>query len=632
LAEEELRTRADAASLSADLEPTARVPDPDDLDDAPEAEVEQIEQSVLDQATAARTLAELRSKIGILQRLEEQALAVRRSGRDAKWRELDSILDRPEMKDANGARRKLIVFTEPRGTLEYLANKIRDRLGRPETVAIIHGGIGRDDRRKVQEAFLQDPRVLVLVANDAAGEGVNLQRAHLMVNYDLPWNPNRLEQRFGRIHRIGQTEVCHLWNLVASDTREGEVYARLLEKLDNARKALGGRVYDVLGQLFQGQALRELLVEAIRYGDQPEVRARLHEVVDNAVDQQRVRELLAERALIRSSLSRATVEEIRRDMERAAARRLQPHFISGFFLAAFQRLGGRISRREPGRWEISHVPQIIRRRDRQIGRGDPVLDRYERICFDRAFAPGPPVAKFICPGHPLLDSVVDLIAEQFSGVLHQGATLIDEKDDGRDPRALAYIEHAVTDGRKGRSGAPLVTSQRPQFVEMTANGRAADAGPAPYLDYRPSTVEERVTLGESVLQAPWLVNGLDRLAETYAVTDLVPEHITEVRRRRLVEIEREEAQVEARLRREIIHWDAQAARLRLQEAAGQRTRLPATVAEARANDLEARLKARRSKGDRDNMRPRDDTGPTLHHHAIYQEYASPSHIDPPSAS
>ena len=136
-----------------------------------------------------------------------------------------------------------------------------------------------------QETFRHDPDVKVLLATDAAGEGINLQRAHLMVNYDLPWNPNRLEQRFGRIHRIGQTEVCHLWNLVASETREGEVYRTLLEKLDDARKALGGQVFDVLGKLqFEGKPLRELLIEAIRYGEQPEVRARLTRAMSNALD------------------------------------------------------------------------------------------------------------------------------------------------------------------------------------------------------------------------------------------------------------------------------------------------------------------------------------------------------------
>ena len=127
--------------------------------------------------------------------------------------------------------------------------------------------MGAEDRRKIIRRFMQDKDLVVLVANDAAGEGVNLQRGHLMVNYDLPWNPNKIEQRFGRIHRIGQTEVCHLWNMVAKDTREGEVYARLLEKLDNARAALQGQVFDVLGDLFDEKPLKDLLWEAIQYGE-----------------------------------------------------------------------------------------------------------------------------------------------------------------------------------------------------------------------------------------------------------------------------------------------------------------------------------------------------------------------------
>src|SRR5207248_8853028 len=154
--------------------------------------------------------------------------------------------------------------------------RISSLLGRPEAVVMIHGGMGREERRKAQDAFMQDKGVQILVATDAAGEGLNLQRAHLMVNYDLPWNPNRLEQRFGRIHRIGQTEVCHLYNLVAIETREGDVYRTLLEKLEQARTALGGEVFDVLGKLqFEGRSLRDLLIEAIRYGEKPEVRARL---------------------------------------------------------------------------------------------------------------------------------------------------------------------------------------------------------------------------------------------------------------------------------------------------------------------------------------------------------------------
>src|SRR5262249_47647449 len=173
--------------------------------------------------------------------------------------------------------------------------------------------------------FKHDKEVEILVATDAAGEGINLQRAHLMVNYDLPWNPNRLEQRFGRIHRIGQTEVCHLWNLVAAETREGEVYRRLLEKLDEERTALGGQVFDVLGRVaFENRPLRELLIEAVRYGDRPEVRARLTQVVERSLDREHLQQLLEERALACASLDPLRVQSIREEMERAAARRLQP--------------------------------------------------------------------------------------------------------------------------------------------------------------------------------------------------------------------------------------------------------------------------------------------------------------------
>jgi len=138
--------------------------------------------------------------------------------------------DDPVMRRSDGSRRKLIVFTEHRDTLRHLEQRIAQLLGTPAAIVTIHGGVGRDARREAQERFRNDPQVLVLLATDAASEGVNLQVANLMINYDLPWNPNRLEQRFGRIHRIGQTEVCHLWNLVAEQTREGAVYHRLLEK------------------------------------------------------------------------------------------------------------------------------------------------------------------------------------------------------------------------------------------------------------------------------------------------------------------------------------------------------------------------------------------------------------------
>ena len=312
--------------------------DVEDLDEAPENEIEAAEQEVLDQATAARSIAELKAEIETLKALEVLALEVRRSGTDTKWRELASLLGEiftvgglvsriaePDAPYGAGEipqpmpspRQKLVIFTEHRDTLGYLHDRITSLLGREESVVTIHGGVGREDRLKAQEAFRHDPQVQVLLATDAAGEGINLQRAHLMVNYDLPWNPNRLEQRFGRIHRIGQTEVCHLWNLVADETREGDVYRKLLEKLEQARQSLGGQVFDVLGKLhFEGRPLRELMVEAIRYGEQPEVRARLETAVDHALDRGRLQDLLEERALAHDAMDASRVQRIREDMVR----------------------------------------------------------------------------------------------------------------------------------------------------------------------------------------------------------------------------------------------------------------------------------------------------------------------------
>ncbi|MBZ0159584.1 MAG: DEAD/DEAH box helicase, partial [bacterium] len=412
-----------AANIAAGA-PELDAEDVEDLEDAPDNEVESAEEEILDQATAARTIAELKAEIGTLKRLEGLALALRRSGEDRKWCELATLLGTVFATGAVTDRvaespvpygsgliplptpsphQKLVLFTEHRDTLKYLEDRVSTLLGRREAIVTIHGAMGREDRMKAQEAFKHDPDVQVLLATDAAGEGINLQRAHLMVNYDLPWNPNRIEQRFGRIHRIGQTEVCHLWNLVAEETREGDVYRTLLEKLEQARQTLGGQVFDVLGKLqFEGKPLRELLIEAIRYGERPEVRARLTQVVANAFDKIQLQDLLEERALAHDSMDASRVFRVREEMERAEARRLQPHYIESFFLEAFRRLGGSVKQRETRRYEVTHVPAPVRNRDRLIGVGEPVLPRYERIAFEKNLvAPqGQPLAAFLCPGHP----------------------------------------------------------------------------------------------------------------------------------------------------------------------------------------------------------------------------------------
>jgi SNF2 family DNA or RNA helicase len=615
---EVLQRGGQAASILAASLPMLDSEDVEDLEEAPENEVEAAEEEILDQATAARSIAELRIEIETLKQLESQALAVRRSGTDTKWLELASLLGaiftpegmanqvtEPDAPYGAGSipphkpspHQKLVIFTEHRDTLNYLEQRITTLLGRAGAVVIIHGGIGREERLKVQESFRHDPEVQVLLATDAAGEGINLQRAHLMVNYDLPWNPNRLEQRFGRIHRIGQTEVCHLWNLVADDTREGDVYRKLLEKLEQARQALGGQVFDVLGKLqFEGKSLRDLLIEAIRHGEKPEVKAFLTTVLDTALDRDHLRELLEERVLAHDAMDASKVQRVREDMERADARRLQPHYIESFFREAFTQLGGIAKQREPRRYEVTHVPAPVRNRDRLIGVGEPVLPRYERIAFEKTLVSpqGQPLAAFVCPGHPLLDSVIDVTLERHRDLLKRGSVLVDERDSGTRPRVLFYLEHSIQDASLTRQGERRIVSKRMLYVELDADGVMRHVQYAPYLDYRP--LAERDPGVEVILDRPecvWISRDLEQKAQGHAVAHVVPGHLEEVRSRKLALINKTEAAVKERLTKEITYWDHRAEQLKLQEQAGRpNAKLNSNEARKRADILQGRLQKR----------------------------------------
>lgn len=572
----------------------------DDLDDAPDEEVEALEAEVMDSATAAQTIAELEMEITTLRRLEKMAAEVRRHGKDKKWEELSSLMLYNSEMVAEQGRHKLVIFTEHRDTLNYLADRIRTLFGNSDMLVAIHGGLRRAERKAAEDQFKNNPDVTILIATDAAGEGINLQRAHLMVNYDLPWNPNRLEQRFGRIHRIGQTEVCHLWNLVAGETREGAVYQRLLKKLETERSALKGQVFDVLGKLFEEAPLRSLLIEAIRYGDLPEVRARLEQAIDNAVDQERVRDLLERRSLAQQVMDVSEIMRIREDMERAAARRLQPHYIKSFFMQAFETLGGSIYEREPGRFNISRVPAVIRDRAQEIGVGHPVSNKYERVCFEKSLinvADKPPAA-FICPGHPLLDAVISLSLERNRDVLTQGAVLIDPTDPGKEPRVLFYLEQNIQDATPLRDGGRRIISREVHFVEIDAKGETHAAGSAPYLDYRPATAEELEAL-QPHLQTDWVATGgLEAAVTGYAIRDLIPTHLNRVRERREELIAKTLAAVQERLTKEINYWDRRARELKELEQAGRpNAKINSAKAQARADELHERLRRRKEELD-----------------------------------
>jgi hypothetical protein len=596
---EELQLKARADVLRENLGEYAvkrQIDVPENLDDASDElsadEYEILADQVVDQATAAETIPELQAEIIILRELEDQAAKVVQSRSDRKWEEFSRLLqDEPEMLTPEGRRRKLIVFTEHRDTLNYLLLRIRDTLGKEEAVVTIHGGTNRDERRKIQEAFRNDPDVLVLVATDAAGEGVNLQNANLMVNYDLPWNPNRMEQRFGRIHRIGQREVCHLWNLVAAQTREGEVFKRLLEKLDIEREALGGRVFNVLGEAFEDVSLKQLLIDAIRYGEQPETRARMEQVIDKALDTQHLKDLMSRNALVENHMSLDDLYAIREEMDKAEARKLQPHFISAFFREAFRVVGGELRDRESGRYEVRHVPADVLERDRVIGQTrTPVLKKYERICFEREQRAiyGKPTADLVHPNHPLMAAVTDLVLSSHRSLLKRGTVLVDPHDDSTTPKMLFVLDHSV---REGSGDVPKDVSRRLQFVEMTPDGQATPAPFARHLDLVPITPEQAKQV-QDVLRADWVTNHVEARAMAYAVEHLVPEHTLEVSGRRQRQADKQMAAVRDRLIKEIQYWADRAIKLDMDVRAGKQPKLQPDNARRRAEELSARLKHR----------------------------------------
>lgn len=562
---------------------------------------ENFEEAVVDQATAAQTIQELEAEIIILEGLEEQARQVVHSGQDRKWEELSKLLQNtPEMFDENGKQRKLIIFTEHRDTLNYLCSKIKNLIGdagNDDAVVLIHGGVKREERRKVQEMFRNDPSVRVLIATDAAGEGVNLQNANLMVNYDLPWNPNRLEQRFGRIHRIGQTEICHLWNMVAAETREGDVFQRLFEKLEIERAALGGRVFDILGEVFEDRSLKDLLIEAIRYGADPAKRAELHRKVEGALDTAHLEAIIKRNALCEEVMDERRLFAVKEEMEKAEARKLQPYFIRSFFSQAFQQLGGELRPRESGRYEITHVPANIRERDRQLaGRErrnlDPVLRKYERVCFEKSYVRlagrvGSPMASLIHPGHPLMQSVTDIVMELHRNKLKQGSVLVDTGDMGITPKVMFIIDHSVKEG----SNPDAHVSRRMQFVEIDPQGAAINAGWAPHLDLEPLEKND-IPLIEDILNANWITQNLEQQALSHASTHLVPEHFDEVRLRREKQVDKTLTAVHERLVKEINYWSDRYMKLQDDIAAGKDVRLTLENVRRTIDELTARRESR----------------------------------------
>lgn len=413
--------------------------DEDFLEDLPEEERWKQEE-LLEKLTAAETLEELNEEIQKLDELITLAKDVEKKEVEVKLQQLRGVMESEKIKKG---KEKLLIFTESRDTMEYLLEKIK-KWG--YTTTFIHGGMNLDKRIQAEHNFNEE--VQIMVATEAAGEGINLQRAcWLMVNYDIPWNPNRLEQRMGRIHRYGQQNEVHIHNLVASDTREGKILVKIFDKLDKIREQLGSdRIFDVIGEVLPGKSFKDLIEDAIAN------RRTMEEILrdfDRIPDEELIRKV--KEATLESLASRhIDLSKIMEESRLAKENRLVPEYIEKFFRNAADELQLKVGQRKDGYYKVDSVPFEIRNVSTEFkNRFGEVFREYRKLSFDKDKAYRGE-AEFIAPGHPLLETVIENILSESSEHLAKGAVFVDPS--ARFEGLIWFLEIEIRDGNHGIAG------------------------------------------------------------------------------------------------------------------------------------------------------------------------------------
>jgi superfamily II DNA or RNA helicase len=479
--------------------------DEDVLEDYSEMDRWREEDELLEKLTSAETLEELDEEIHRLDELVELAKEAEKKEVETKLTELRKMMDILQLKDKE---EKLLVFTESKDTLEYLVEKLRTW---GYSVNYIHGGMNLDKRIEAESEFRN--RTQVMVATEAAGEGINLQFCWLMVNYDIPWNPNRLEQRMGRIHRYGQQNEVYIYNLVAVDTREGRILDRLFEKLERMREHLGSdRIFDVIGDAFPGRSLKDLIVEAIsNKRTLEEILEDFDRIPDQAVIQ-KVKEATMESLATRHIDLRAILGETRRAKEN----RLVPEYIEQFFKRAADRLNVTIEHRKDGFLRLTSVPFEFRNQSVEFrNKYGEVFKEYNKFSFDkeRSFREQ---AEFVAPGHPLMEAVVAKVLEQFESDTQRGALFHDAA--GNMEGLLWFLESEVKDG-KGQ-----IAGRRIFALFQNRDGEILPVSPAILWDLKPA---------DSGTHSPsFPVNAQQDKVTIYAVENIVSNYLQELKSRR----------------------------------------------------------------------------------------------------
>ncbi len=423
------------------------------LDDLEESERWRREEELLEKLSSAETLDELKEEIEKLGELIVLARETEKKEIETKLTQLKKVIDSEHLRES---KTKLLIFTESRDTLEYLVEKIK-KWG--FSVTCIHGRMNLDNRIKAEAMFRNEAQIMV--ATEAAGEGINLQFCWLMVNYDIPWNPNRLEQRMGRVHRYGQQHEVHIYNLVAVDTKEGRILERLFAKLQLMKEQLGDRVFDVIGDVLPGKSLKDLILDAIANKRTMEDILKDFERVPDEEMIQRVKEASMEALATKHiDLSRILGEE-----RIAKENRLIPEYIEEFFRKAAEWLGIKMTEVEEKIWKINTVPFEIRNQPYDFKLKFGMVNRsYANVSFDKTVAFKQSV-EFVAMGHPLMEAVIETIFTRFEDDVEQGATFIDP--DGRMDGLLWFLETEIRDGAGKIAGRRLFTVYQKTSGEMT---------------------------------------------------------------------------------------------------------------------------------------------------------------------
>jgi superfamily II DNA or RNA helicase len=458
---------------------------PDDFDDLDAEEQQKIIDQLEDEVLSVDP-AVLREEIAQLTKLVDHACQLEQRDVHTKLTKLRSVLAEEGIFD--DPKMKLLIFTEHKDTLDYLAGDGKD--GRPLgkliewglTVTQIHGGMKIGDRdtpgtRIYAEREFKESCQL-LVATEAAGEGINLQFCWLLINFDIPWNPVRLEQRVGRIHRYGQEKDCLIFNFVAQNTREGRVLRKLLDRLAEIRNDLGSdQVFDVVGEVFPANQLERLLREM--YARQTDV----HKIEDRIV-----RDVSPEkfRRITESTLEGLAKKELNLSAmigksAEAKERRLVPEVIEQFFVDAAPECGLRPKAiaKDGHVFRIGKVPRnLLPIGDTQEDRFGRLGREYKQVAFDKQYLRDDPTLDWVTPGHPLFEAVRTDILARTAEHLGRGAVFFDLHRN--EPALLDVFAASIKDGR-GRC-----LHRRLFAVETALSGEMKLHEPTVLLDIAPA--------------------------------------------------------------------------------------------------------------------------------------------------